>query len=179
MAESAGYDRTNSLAHPVIKSHTGMEDEQCHGQASRYHYDSGQWMESGCSLCLFFEPPPIDECGSFASSQLPTELPYTGAQPLRTYRQLLPSITPRWPSMLTSQSTYVPPACSAAALPVPSVSTTVSTSTGATEPVDKRKKPLTDSERRRMCLYHEEHPEFKQTEIGGKPTADTLAYEPR
>jgi hypothetical protein len=30
------------------------------------------------------------------------------------------------------------------------------------------RKTLTDADRRRMCLYAEEHPTVKQTEIGGK-----------
>lgn len=30
------------------------------------------------------------------------------------------------------------------------------------------RKTLTDSDRRRMCQYHEENPSVKQTEIGGE-----------
>ncbi|KAF2195583.1 CenpB-DNA-bind-domain-containing protein [Zopfia rhizophila CBS 207.26] len=110
---------------------------------------------------------------------------------------------PQWPSMLTSQSTYIPPIFSSAPVPVtPASATPVSaTSTrsraytselpmagGSTslrdveydhdgseptveehEHIDTKPTPqktLTDADRRRMCLYHEEHPTVKQTEIG-------------
>ncbi|KAL9094603.1 MAG: hypothetical protein Q9165_003162 [Trypethelium subeluteriae] len=87
---------------------------------------------------------------------------------------------PQWPSMLTSQSTYqqpLLPTASASSTPL-SASTSLSApaSAPASVPPPNSRRPsqtgstprktLTDADRRRMCLYHEENPTTKQTEIG-------------
>jgi hypothetical protein len=81
-----------------------------------------------------------------------------------TYHQLQPLITPQaqppWPSMLASQSSYASP-LQGHPLGVPLA---VPQRHGASTP----RKTLTDADRRRMCLYAEEHPTVKQTEIGGE-----------
>ncbi|KAF2009186.1 CenpB-DNA-bind-domain-containing protein [Aaosphaeria arxii CBS 175.79] len=100
---------------------------------------------------------------------LPMEPIYTtGMHPPRTtHPQLQPLIMPQWPSMLTSQSTYVPPIFpSAAPVPITPASATPVSATSTRSHSSTPRKTLTDADRRRMCLYHEEHPTVKQTEIG-------------
>ncbi|PVH96247.1 CenpB-DNA-bind-domain-containing protein, partial [Periconia macrospinosa] len=105
---------------------------------------------------------------------LPMEPMYSAAMhpphnPARnTHTQLQPLIMPQWPSMLTSQSTYVPPIFPSAPVPItPASATPVSaTSTHSGRTSSTPRKTLTDQDRRRMCQYHEDHPTVKQTEIG-------------
>jgi len=79
-----------------------------------------------------------------------------------------------WPSMLTNPS---PPMTS---LPMMAHPSSIPTTTFATpqplpplittqvaQPQPGQRRTLTDQDRRRMCMYHEEHPSVKQTEIGG------------
>ncbi|KAI9806364.1 MAG: hypothetical protein M1825_006479 [Sarcosagium campestre] len=90
-----------------------------------------------------------------------------------TPQQLRPLVVPPWPSMLTSQSTYTPPVAPTAptltpimSTPVSSTSTRSTHSTQSTPATSGPRRTLTDSDRKRMCLYHEENPTVKQTEIG-------------
>ncbi|KAF2091654.1 CenpB-DNA-bind-domain-containing protein, partial [Saccharata proteae CBS 121410] len=108
---------------------------------------------------------PVHEYSGFAFSPMPVEPAYAhGMLPPRTHQQLQPLITtPMWPSMLTGQSgTYAP--FPAPSMPVPPTPTPVSAT--STRSSSTPRKTLTDTDRRRMCLYHEEHPTVKQTEIG-------------
>lgn len=83
--------------------------------------------------------------------------------------QQMPQQMPQWPSMLTSQSTYQPPLFpSSAPVPItPASATPVSATSTHSRTSSTPRKTLTDSDRRRMCQYHEDHPTTKQTEIGG------------
>lgn len=100
------------------------------------------------------------------------------------HQQLQPLVMPQWPSMLNSHHQTAQPApyqhppssyhpmypqpvqpiqpMSVAQLHTP-VSATSSRSTTTTP-----RKTLTDQDRTRMCQYAEEHPNSKQTEIGGE-----------
>lgn len=93
------------------------------------------------------------------------------------HQQLLPLIMPNhaqttWPSQLTnpasSSSSSAPPIVipPASAPPPPAKASLPKLSTIQTAPSPR--KTLTDSDRRRMCQYHEDNPTVKQTEIGGK-----------
>ena len=117
---------------------------------------------------------PIHEMNGFAygpSPIMPMEPSYSmSIPPPYTSQPLLPLAMPsQWPSMLTTQSSYA--AAPLTAAPLSSISTASNmhqphathVSTGPTP-----RRTLTDSDRRRMCLYHEENPHVKQTEIGGK-----------
>jgi len=86
------------------------------------------------------------------------------------HQQLLPLIMPShptWPSMLTNPASY-----SAPPVAIPPASAPVVKGNGTKLPAihatPSPRKTLTDSDRRRMCQYHEENPTVKQTEIGGK-----------
>ncbi|CAG5190106.1 uncharacterized protein ALTATR162_LOCUS12132 [Alternaria atra] len=94
----------------------------------------------------------------------------THPTPRTTHPQLQPLIMPQmpqWPSMLTSQSTYRASLFPSAPPPItPASATLVSASSTHSPNSSKPRKTLTNSERRRMCQYHEENPTVNQTEIG-------------
>ena len=86
--------------------------------------------------------------------------------------QLQPLIMPQWPSMLSSQShatTYQPmfpqPVQPIQPMSIGPLQTPVSATSGRSTSTPR--KTLTDSDRKRMCQYAEDHPNSKQTEIGG------------
>jgi len=87
--------------------------------------------------------------------------------PHTTHQQLLPLIMPShptWPSMLTNPASYPPPPVAIPVSAPPLVKGSTGKLPGATS---TPRKTLTDSDRRRMCQYHEDNPSVKQTEIGG------------
>jgi len=143
-----------------------METEQHHGQDSGY--GDGQWADiSGYSSSQ--HQSPIHEYNGFgfiAPTTLPIEPSYNRAipPPFATHQHLQPLLMPQWPSMMTSQSTFTPSILPSAPAPAPVSAPTPS------QPVHTTSTPrrtLTDADRRRMCMYHEENPTVKQTEIGG------------
>ena len=89
------------------------------------------------------------------------------------------SLAPQWGGMLpttTAASTsYIPSPAIAPPPPPPplppaqaasaAITANQPPSTQASNPTPRR--TLTDTDRRKMCLYHEENPNIKQTEIGG------------
>jgi hypothetical protein len=86
--------------------------------------------------------------------------------------QLQPLIMPQWPSMLSSQSahsTYQPlfpqPVQPIQPMSIGPLQTPISAT--STRSTSTPRKTLTDADRKRMCQYAEEHPNSKQTEIGG------------
>ncbi|CAE7014342.1 hypothetical protein PTNB73_01112 [Pyrenophora teres f. teres] len=100
----------------------------------------------------------------------PHQTHQTHQTPRTTHPQLQPLIMPQmpqWPSMLTSQSTYQAPLFPSAPPPItPASATPVSASSTHSRTSSTPRKTLTDSDRRRMCQYHEDNPTVKQTEIG-------------
>ena len=86
-------------------------------------------------------------------------------------QQLQPLIMPQWPSMLNSQShtAYQPmfpqPVQPIQPMSIGPLSTPVSATSGRSTSTPR--KTLTDADRKRMCQYAEDHPNSKQTEIGG------------
>ncbi|OWO98517.1 hypothetical protein B2J93_2252 [Marssonina coronariae] len=126
------------------------------------------------------QSPPYEQSGftftqPFQNNALPTEQPFTQRistnhhpLPHTSHQPLLPLIMPShptWPSMLTNPASYSTP-------PVAIVSTATPMVKGnckklpANHAAPPARKTLTDSDRRRMCQYHEENPSVKQTEIG-------------
>jgi hypothetical protein len=145
-----------------------MEHEQHQEHGFGYHNGSSQWL-GGNSGYSSQHQSPIHEHDEFAFNPMPMEPMFSSSMPppRSTYQSLQPLITPQWPSELTSQS-YNTPIFSSTPIPSAPISTPVSAppTTGRTSSTPR--KTLTDADRRRMCLYAEEHPNVKQTEIGGK-----------
>lgn len=111
---------------------------------------------------------------NFSSPQLPMEPSAfsNGMQQRPVHQQLQPLIMPQWPSMLNSQAqTAFQPMYPQPVQPMQPVSfgqlqtpvSALSARSGSTP-----RKTLTDHDRKRMCQYAEEHPNAKQTEIGGE-----------
>ena len=152
-----------------------MDRSQHHGQEGGYQDGSGPWMDSGHGYHHHSQhASPVQEYNGFTFGPLPIEPMYsTGMHPPRTtHHSLQPLTMPQWPSMLTSQSTYVPPIYPSAPVPVapastPASATPVSATSSRSGHAPTPRKTLTDADRRRMCLFHEEHPTTKQAEIGG------------
>lgn len=164
-----------------------MDHEQQHHQES--YEDHQSWTDSGAYHHGHHQSPVQDYNGFSNYAPLPMEPLYTAAMhppqppPRTTHPQLQPLIMPQWPSMLTSQSTYVPPIFPSAPVPITPASATPVSAVSATSTHSGRtsstpRKTLTDADRRRMCLYHEEHPTVKQTEIGGERRSITDKLDP-
>lgn len=111
---------------------------------------------------------------NFTSPQLPMEpSAFTSSIHQRPmHQQLQPLVMPQWPSMLNSQphATYQPmypqPVQPIQPMSVGPLQTPVSAT--STRSSSTPRKTLTDLDRKRMCQYAEEHPNSKQTEIGGQ-----------
>ena len=89
-------------------------------------------------------------------------------RPMHT--QLQPLIMPQWPSMLSSQShsSFQPilqPVQPIQPTSIAPLQTPISATSSRSATTPRR--TLTDSDRKRMCQYAEDHPNSKQTEIGG------------
>jgi hypothetical protein len=151
-------------------SQMGMEHEQ-HHQDPAFHDPNAPWGDPN-AFSHSQHQSPVQEYNGFTFNPLPMEPMYTAHQPMHpprtSHQQLHPLIMPQWPSMLTSNSSYVPPTYPTAPVPItPASATPVSATSTRSHSTSTPRKTLTDSDRRRMCLYHEEHPTVKQTEIGG------------
>jgi hypothetical protein len=154
-----------------------METEQHQGQENEF--GTSQWVEMG-GYSGSQQQSPLHEYGGFgfvSPTIMPVEPSYSMSipPPYTSHQQLQPLIMPVphvWPSMMTSQANY-----SAPLLPTTSASAPTSAISAPplppmppieTKPTTTPRKTLTNEDRRRMCLYHEEHPGVKQTEIGCK-----------
>ena len=129
-------------------------------QSPIYEHGGFQFMQQPVQAQQPMEP-------SFAPQRMPQPPPPNSLPP---HQQLLPLIMPShptWPSMLTNPASY-----SAPPVPIPPASAPLPKANHAKLPAihsaPTPRKTLTDSDRRRMCQYHEDHPTTKQTDIGGK-----------
>lgn len=165
--------------HESMMAHMGMNHEQHHNPQENGYGGEG-WPEMSNSYNSSQHQSPIFESRiQYEYMQnhhpMPTEPQYPRMAPPQMpppasysthHQQLLPLIMPNhptWPSMLTNPANSqappvaIPPANSGK--PPPKLPAIHSTPTP--------RKTLTDSDRRRMCQYHEDNPTVKQTEIGG------------
>lgn len=69
-----------------------------------------------------------------------------------------------WPSMMTTSANFFAPSV----IVPPSPALTVKGMSSKLEGTSSPRRTLTDNDRRRMCIYHQENPSVKQTDIGGK-----------
>lgn len=142
-------------------------------------YGEGHWADVGSYGSGNTQSTPIHEYQNFQfgpTPVMPIEPAYNMSipPPYTSHQQLQPLIMPQWPSMLASSSnsySATPITATSNGTPISATSTssalsnptpTTATSTGSTP-----RRTLTDAVRREMCLYHQEHPNVKQTEIGG------------
>lgn len=164
----------------------GIDQEQHHhhGQEGAYGNNDG-WVDLSSSYGSSQHQSPVFEHNGFAFIQpvphsLPTESSFQRMPPPQSshphHQQLLPLIMPShptWPSMYTH-----PPSHSAPPVAIPPASSMIKghmQKLPAIHPTPTPRKTLTDSDRRRMCQYHEDNPTTKQTEIGGEKDAQLLS----
>ena len=143
-----------------------LDNEELHGP--RHEYAGSHWVELSGFQASPHQSPANDYSGfNFvqAPHSLATEPPLHHMNPpTQSMQALRPLVVPPWPSTLTSQSSFTPPV-----LPAVPITTPISAaSSHSTHSTSSPRRTLTDDDRRRMCLYHEENPTVKQTEIGGK-----------
>ena len=143
-----------------------------------------QWGQSPHIYPHSHHGTPAQEYSGFnwSTPQLPMEPGTFGSnvQQRQMPPQLQPLIMPQWPSMLSSQahSSYQPlfpqPVQPIQPMSIAPLQTPIST--GPTRSTSTPRKTLTDVDRKRMCQYAEDHPNSKQTEIGGAyPSTDDQA----
>ncbi|PQE13133.1 centromere binding b protein [Rutstroemia sp. NJR-2017a BBW] len=151
----------------------GMDHEQHHNPQENGFSNDG-WAELGNSYNSPQHQSPTYEYGGqygyMSSLPMPAGNGYPRmAPPPVTHathqQQLLPLIMPNhptWPSMLTNPASFQAPPV---AIPPPATGKPA-TKLPAIHATPTPRKTLTDSDRRRMCQYHEDNPTVKQTEIG-------------
>ena len=94
-----------------------------------------------------------------------------GTQQRSDSQQLQALVMPRWPSMISSRATSTfQTGYSSQVQPVQPVilgALQTAASAASKASASTSRKTLTDSDRKRICQYAEDHPNSKQTEIGG------------
>ena len=157
--------------------HPTMDPMMVKEQSQDEQYGGSQWVDINDYHSPHVQSPATEynSFGYMASSHgVPIDSAYN--RPMHsTYSMNQPQhpiITTQWPSMLTNPSSNAPlPAPIPAPPPLAPISTfaTIHSLPPLTTPVPtaSARRTLTDQDRRRMCLYHEENPTVKQTEIGG------------
>ncbi|KAL9132948.1 MAG: hypothetical protein Q9175_005871, partial [Cornicularia normoerica] len=125
-------------------------------------------------------PTPNDYADFDFSNSVHVQLDSMYNRPLQssfsTPQPLHPLITmPQWPSQITnpSENSSPPPVVQLQHRPILPLSKTapaipkLATLPSKEKPVlSSSRRTLTDSDRRKMCEYHNEHPNVKQTDIG-------------
>ncbi|KAI1912236.1 hypothetical protein LOZ53_001821 [Ophidiomyces ophidiicola] len=136
------------------------QHSQDHGFASSHWDDIGAFNSPHHPLGDYQGFPfgtsqivPLEPAYNMSLSQ-----PYT-PQPLGPL-----TMPPAWPAMLSTQPTYGP--VPLAPMPISSLVHLQNVHTPHVPHSPAPRRTLTDTDRRNMCMYHEENPHVKQTEIG-------------
>ncbi|KAG8534193.1 uncharacterized protein KY384_001037 [Bacidia gigantensis] len=163
----------------VLKIQPQYETQHTHGLGSTQNVDMTDGTHSPrdspqqhYSSQFDWSPSTHTSFEPHYTSNAPYQTSYSSPQPLHPL-----NTTTLWPSQLTNPSTSSP----SSLLPLPprplapatqdSPRETASIPSPPSPPkvtpnLSNSRKTLTDSDRRRMCKYHEENPTVKQTEIG-------------
>ena len=184
------YSRLNNLASAPTARHINMHDSyptvdvKMEQQQYALHHDHDFAAASMVHVTSESpHPSPHHDYGDFDfSNSVHAQLDSIYNRPLHssfsTPQPLHPLITmPQWPSQITnpSETNSPPPIVQLQHRPILPLSKTVPTipklatlSTKEKPTLSSSRRTLTDSDRRKMCEYHNENPNVKQTEIGGK-----------
>ncbi|KAF3491649.1 uncharacterized protein GIQ15_01166 [Arthroderma uncinatum] len=133
-----------------------------------HDFVGSQWVDMGVYAAPHHHP--LNDFTGFqygSSPIMPIEPSYSMSMPQPyTAQHLIPlTMSSQWPSMLSTQPGFAPmPVAPMPMTPIAPPLQHVQTPQISTPPTPRR--TLTDAERRRMCLYHQENPHVKQTEIG-------------
>ncbi|PLN84410.1 hypothetical protein BDW42DRAFT_39635 [Aspergillus taichungensis] len=143
-----------------------MDTESSHSQDN--DFAQSPWVDMG-GFHPAQQSPPLDDYHGFPYGVIPLDSAYgvTIPPPYASLPLTLPSNT--WPSMLTNHQSHFPegglppvPIPPSSVSPVTPIPPPRKSSTSSSTP----RRTLTDEDRRRMCLYHEENKTAKQTDIG-------------
>ncbi|KAM5473667.1 hypothetical protein MauCBS54593_002465 [Microsporum audouinii] len=133
-----------------------------------HDFVNSQWIDMGGYAVAQHQQLTEFSGFQFGSSPImPIEPAYSMSMPQPyTTQHLIPlTMSSQWPSMLSTQPGFAPmPVAPMPMTPIAPPLQHVQTPQIPTPPTPRR--TLTDAERRRMCLYHQENPHVKQTEIG-------------
>lgn len=152
-----------------------------------HHHHQGSNSNDNSNNNNNFSPPSWMEVGDMNSSQHSPTLPDFhsmgyGSHPIMPLDSSyglsipppyasLPLTVPshQWPSLIATQS-HFPDSGLSSHTQLPGVSQVAPQQSGRKSSTSSAapRRTLTDEDRRRMCLYHEEHKTAKQTDIGGK-----------
>lgn len=167
-----------------MMTHIGMDHEHSNAHDNGYGANDG-WVDISQSYSSSQQQSPVYEHGGFGFMQsmhgLPIEPSFNPQRVQQSashaaHQQLLPLIMPShptWPSMLTHPGSYSAPQVAIPAVAAPLAKGSHKKIPGVHTSTTPRK-TLTDSDRRRMCQYHEDNPTVKQTEIGGELKVDVI-----
>lgn len=155
-----------------LKVSPTMDTDTHHPQENEF--GTSQWVEMGGYNPPQHTPSMPDYHGfGYPSPIMPMEPSYSMSIPPPYASLPLTMPSHPWPSMLTTQSHFpeatLPPTPIPTSISPPAPVHPIRTSNGPTP-----RRTLTDEDRRRMCLYHEENRSAKQTDIGGNSTKDLL-----
>ena len=166
--------------HNQITASTGMDQE---GHLSPDNsYGNGNWVDMNSFQhqttmpdyggSFGFMPPILHGLPSESLGRMqPPPPPQPIHQSPATHSQLPVLMMPHhatWPSQLTNPNSYGSPH-SAPPVAIPTITAPLKTSKlPALQTTSQPRKTLTDDVRRQMCVYAEEHPTAKQTDIGAR-----------
>lgn len=144
--------------------------EQSQRQEHGYNESQDHWGQTSGYSQAHQQTSGLDYISfALSSPHLPVGNTYANSLNRPLHHQPQHLIMPQWPSMMTSQATYVTPSNAAAPfVPLPMSTPIPVTRSHASHTGSTPRRTLTDADRRRMCQYHEEHPTTKQSEIGGR-----------
>jgi len=136
-----------------ISNQWGVDLGNLHHHSAPGHHSQQSSQDFG--LYGFVESPQLPSDATFRmQSGAPAPSPYYAQVPQWTFPQPEHQYIPNQNPLSIQTGRQVPPMATHLLHPP-----TVSTSTP--------RRTLTDMDRRKMCIYHEENPTVKQTEIGG------------
>lgn len=157
-----------------------MADDE-HGHVAYQTSSPNPWSPNPHVYPHSHHGTPAQEYSGFQFTSPPPPLETSAFDPAMHQRQihqhLQPLVMPQWPSMLNSQShppfqqMFPPPTQPIQPIqPIQPMSITpiaTPVSAASARSSSTPRKTLTDLDRKRMCQYAEEHPNSKQTDIGG------------
>lgn len=187
LLRSAAKDFPN-FNHIMHDSFMDIKMEQHYGLHHEDNFGGGHMVDVHVDHSPHQSPP--NEYGDFQFGSTHAHLDPLYNRPMQSSfsspQPLHPLVTmPQWPSQITKPSENSPPTVMPLHRPILPLSKTTDAVPKLTpSPAPEKKKPahststsrrtLTDSDRRRMCEYHSDNPNVKQTEIGGECKASTV-----
>ncbi len=167
--------------HIMHDSFVDIKMEQHYGLHHEDDFGGGHMVDVHADQAPHHSPP--NEYGDFQFGSTHAHLDPLYNRPMQSSfsspQPLHPLVTmPQWPSQITNPSENSPPTTMPSHRPilplskttdaVPKLNASPAPDRRPAHPTSTSRRTLTDSDRRRMCEYHSDNPNVKQTEIGGE-----------